>query len=240
MDKQKATKYHILVVDEKKYFFDFLLSIEGVSDIFYLKDVEAIFCHLAKSLYHLVVLVKIRDIENICKIIKEIRVLKKIPILVLASEDEGENALCIEAGADAVLSSDCEKEEVKLLILALMRRYSEWETDNISRKKDIVQNGTFTMNCMIRKAFWKGNEIKFTKHEFDFLYLLASSPERVYTYRQIYQKVWDECPQGNIANMIWCMISRIKKKLKVMDPDMPNMIHSVRDVGYFFELNIDI
>lgn len=240
MDKQRATKYNILVVDEKNYFLDFLASIEGVSDIFYLKDVESVFCHLTKSFYHLVVLVKMWDIESICKIIKTIRVLKKVPILVLASNDVEESALCIEAGADAALSSDCKKEEVKLLIFALMRRYTEWETEDTSKKKQIIQNGTFTMNCMIRKAFWKGNEIKFTKHEFDFLYLLASSPERVYTYSQIYQTVWDEYPQGNIANMIWCMISRIKKKLKAMDPDMPNMIHSVRDIGYFFELNTDV
>ena len=194
---------------------------------------------MTKSCYHLVVLVKTRDIVSICKIIKIIRTIKKVPILVLASEDIVENTLCIEAGADVAISSDCKKEEVKLLIFALMRRYSEWESDS-SKKKDIVQNGTFIMNYVIRKAFWKGNEIKFTKHEFDFLYLLALSPERVYTYSQIYQTVWEEYPQGNIANMIWCMISRIRKKLKAMDPDMPNMIHSVRDIGYFFELNTDV
>lgn len=134
-----------------------------------------------------------------------------------------------------VLTINCKKEDLRLRIYTLLQRYLGWEMGN-DNESDIIQNDLFIMNFSMRKAFWKEHELNFTKHEFDFLYLLASSSERVYTYSQIYQIVWNEYPQGNIVNMIRCMIKRIKKKLKAADSDIPDMIHNVRDIGYFFKL----
>lgn len=238
MCRQKTIKYKILILNEKNQLLDFLSAIENILDVYHAKNMEDAFCHSTSFFYHLIVLVSVQDVENICKIIRTIRVLKTIPILVLSSEDAKESVLYIEAGADAVLPFICKREDVELQMFALMRRYSEWEMDN-DKKQDIVQNDSFIMSFSMRKVFWKGHELKFTKREFDFLYLLASSPERVYSYSQIYQNVWNEYPQGDITNMIWCMIRRIKKKMKDVDPVVPDMIHSVRDIGYFFKLNIE-
>lgn len=38
-------------------------------------------------------------------------------------------------------------------------------------------------------------------HYYTLLYLLATTPGRVYTYSQIYQTVWQEYPQDDVKNM---------------------------------------
>lgn len=64
------------------------------------------------------------------------------------------------------------------------------------------------------------------------MYLLASTPGRVYTYGQIYQLVWQEYPHGDITNIIYCMVHRLKWKLKVVDKNAADIICSVKEVGY--------
>ena len=56
-------------------------------------------------------------------------------------------------------------------------------------KKEItdVTVGMLTINVLQRKVYYGRKEILVVKREFDFLYLLAATPGRVYTYSQIYQ-----------------------------------------------------
>ena len=93
---------------------------------------------------------------------------------------------------------------------------------------------------MIREnyqAYWNNKNIFLTKLEYDFLYLLTSSPMRVYTYEQIYQIIWKDYPVGDTKNIIWCLVKRLRKKLNVVEAGAGNCIVSVRDIGYKFELN---
>ena len=62
-------------------------------------------------------------------------------------------------------------------------------------------------------------------------------PMRVYTFEQIYQLVWNDYPVGDIKNIIWCLVKRLRKKLNVVEDGAGNCIVSVRDIGYKFELN---
>ena len=69
------------------------------------------------------------------------------------------------------------------------------------------------------------------------MYLLTSAPMRVYTYEQIYQIIWKDYPVGDIKNIIWCLVKRLRKKLNAVENGAGNCIVSVRDIGYKFELN---
>ncbi len=121
-------------------------------------------------------------------------------------------------------------------VYALIRRYTEWETEKKKEDGSIVI-GPLRMNSFTRTLYWNQAEISVVKREFDFLYLLASTPERVYTYSQIYRIVWQEYPQDDITNMIYCMVHRLKKKLRDVDEQAYDMIHSVKEVGYCLKLH---
>ena len=95
------------------------------------------------------------------------------------------------------------------------------------------KHGTNYLPCTLQRTVeWEHKRIPVVKREFDFLYLLASTPGRVYTYSQIYQLVWQEYPHGDIANIIYCMVHRLKRKLKKVDVNAEHIIISVKEVGY--------
>ncbi|MFR3638722.1 MAG: helix-turn-helix domain-containing protein [Faecalimonas sp.] len=75
------------------------------------------------------------------------------------------------------------------------------------------------------------------KKEFDFLYLLAVTPGRVYTYSQIYQIIWKEYPQGDLKNIIYCMVHRLKRKIQQVDRNAADMICKVKEVGYCLKIS---
>ena len=89
----------------------------------------------------------------------------------------------------------------------------------------------------LHKTYWNQTELNLNKKEYDFLYLLASSPRRIYTFEQIYQIVWKDYLVGDIKNIIWCLVKRLRKKLNTIEDGAGNCIVSVREVGYKFELN---
>lgn len=133
-------------------------------------------------------------------------------------------------GADVVLTQPYTAEEVSLQSYALIRRYTEWKSE---RKEEIpVMVGKLKILPLQRTVEWEHKRIPVVKREFDFLYLLATTPGRVYTYSQIYQLVWQEYPHGDITNIIYCMVHRLKQKLKKVDVNAEHIISSVKEVGY--------
>ena len=115
-------------------------------------------------------------------------------------------------GADVVLTQPYTAEEVSLQSYALIRRYTEWKSE---RKEEIpVMVGKLKILPLQRTVEWEHKGIPVVKREFDFLYLLATTPGRVYTYSQIYRLVWQEYPHRDITNIIYCMVHRLKQKLK--------------------------
>ena len=112
----------------------------------------------------------------------------------------------------------------------MIRRYTEWKAE---RKEEIpIMVGKLEILPLQRTVEWDNKIIPVVKREFDFLYLLASTPGRVYTYGQIYQLVWQEYPHGDITNIIYCMVHRLKQKLKKADVNAEHIISSVKEVGY--------
>ena len=112
----------------------------------------------------------------------------------------------------------------------MIRRYTEWKAE---RKEEIpIMVGKLEILPLQRTVEWDNKIIPVVKREFDFLYLLASTPGRVYTYSQIYQLVWQEYPHGDITNIIYCMVHRLKQKLKKVDVNAEHIISSVKEVGY--------
>ena len=229
-------KYNILLISKETSIKSRIFTLtENFANVYWTKSMQDGLFHLTMFSYELIIVDMIQDMKFTYGVIKTIRKFKKLLILVLASGETEEKILCIEAGADVAMTKSSADEDLQAQIYALVRRQREWEED-----KEPVQNiqeSGLTMNYMFRKAFWKEKELKLSRHEYDFLYLLASTPGRVYTFEQIYQVVWGGYPHGNIDNVLWCLIKRIRKKLNELEPNAGNIIQSVPKTGYCFRLN---
>lgn len=207
-----------------------LTSLEQQIEICRMKGIQNALSHLTVVSYHLILIALQQEPEIICQFVETIRKLVITPMIVLLSEHVEIRSKIIRLGADAVLIQPYTAEEISLQAYALIRRYTEWKSE---RKEEIpIKVGKLEIFPFQRTVKWEHRIVPVVKREFDFLYLLASTPGRVYTYSQIYQMVWQEYPHGDITNIIYCMVHRLKRKLKQVDVNAEHTICSVKEVGY--------
>lgn len=220
----------IVIADENGLSWESLVLLEQQSEIHQAKNIQDAFSHLTVFSYHLVLIAVKQEPEIVCQIVEAIRKMVITPVLVLLPGHSEMRKKIIQAGADVVLVQSYTAEEIRLQAYALIRRYTEWKSE---RKEEVpVIVGKLEILPLQRMVKWDHEIVPVVKREFDFLYLLASTPGRVYTYGQIYQLVWQEYPHGDITNIIYCMVHRLKWKLKVVDKNAADIICNVKEVGY--------
>ena len=201
----------IVIADEGEVLWESLILPEQQTEIYLAKNIQDALSHLTVFSYHLILIAVKQEPEIICQLVETIRKMVITPVIVLLPDHSEMRNKIIQSGADVVLTQLC-IEEISLQAYALIRRYTEWKSE---RKEEIpVMVGKLEIFPLQRTVEWEHKRIPVVKREFDFLYLLASTPGRVYTYSQIYQLVWQEYPHGDIANIIYCMVHRLKRKLK--------------------------
>ena len=219
----------IVIADDSKLTGESLVLLEQQTEIYQAKGIQDALSHLTVFSYHLILIAVKREPEIVCQLVEAIRKLVITPMIVLLPDHSEMRNKIIQAGADVVLTQLC-TEEISLQAYALIRRYTEWKAE---RKEEIpIMVGKLEILPLQRTVEWDNKIIPVVKREFDFLYLLASTPGRVYTYGQIYQLVWQEYPHGDITNIIYCMVHRLKQKLKKADVNAEHIISSVKEVGY--------
>ena len=225
----------IVLTDERGVSWDSLGLLEQQAEIYLAKGIQDTLSHLTIFSYHLILIVLNKETEVICQVVESIRKIVMTPIIVLLSETSKGRSRMIHAGADVALIRPYTAEEISLQAYALIRRYTEWKSE---RKEEIpIMVEKLEILPLQRIVEWDHKIIPVVKREFDFLHLLASTPGRVYTYSQIYHLVWQEYPHGDITNIIYCMVHRLKQKLKKVDANAEHIISSVKEVGYCLKVN---
>lgn len=196
--------------------------------VYYAVSIQDALLFLMKNECVLIILeTKLTEIDGL-ELLSTIRSLHTMPILVLSHDATLKNkTIAYQSGADDFLSKPFALEECLLKAQALMRRYTDLNGCS-KRSYTIVSYENLTINLEHRKALLSGRELVLTGKEFSILHLLVSNPNRVFTYEQIYEAVWQDKYYGEkkrIANHV----SRLRKKLYVSE-----YIKSVHDVGYRF------
>ena len=219
----------IVIADEGEMTWESLILLEQRAEFYQMKSIQDALSNLTVFSYHLILIAVKRELEIVCQLVEAIRKLVITPMIVLLPDHSEMRNKIIQTGADVVLTQLC-TEEINMQAYALIRRYTEWKSE---RKEEIpVMVGKLEIFPLQRIVEWEHKRIHVVKREFDFIYLLAATPGRVYTYSQIYQLVWQEYPHGDITNIIYCMVHRLKRKLKNVDVNAEHIIISIKEVGY--------
>ena len=84
----------------------------------------------------------------------------------------------------------------------------------------------------VREVTVQGTPVTLAAREFDLLYVLASSPGRVFTRDQLLEAVWD---YGFAAEptAVSAHVRRLREKIEA-DPERPRHLQTVWGVGYKF------
>lgn len=181
--------------------------------------------------YDLIILENMVGCNVTCRCVWSVRKIYNIPIIVFSDIDD-KKAL-IYAGADIVLEKSCNIAEIQVEVFALMRR---WKSGQKMQYKLLnLKNGKLFLNIDVYDAYWNRQELGLSRLEFDFIYFLVLTPGRVYTFEQLYHIVWKQIPVGNVQNVVWCLVKRIRKKMNKVEIKAGKCIANIRGIGYCFK-----
>jgi two-component system response regulator BaeR len=163
-----------------------------------------------------------KDGMEICK---EIRRLSNVPIIMVTARiEEIDRLLGLEFGADDYVCKPFSPREVVARVKAVLRR----STGALSE-----QTQGLLLDKNSYKATLDGQDLDLTAVEFQLLYLLASTPGRIYSRDQVMNQIY---PDQRIVSdrTIDSHIKKLRKKIALIQPER-ELVHSVYGVGYKYE-----
>ncbi len=165
------------------------------------------------------------------EVCQKLRQTSTVPILMLtALGDEVDRILGLELGADDYLTKPFSTRELIARLKALLRRVELDRRQQIA--DDQIIAGNLRMELNTRRAFRGEQELRLRQKEFDLLALLASRPGEVITRAEFFDRVWGTDWLGDTRTLD-VHIRWLREKIEA-DPGQPQLIQTVRGVGYRF------
>lgn len=139
-------------------------------------------------------------------------------------------------GKVMILSFSDEEEDIYQRMIQIINSSKNFEWCNMLQEENDIRIGELTVDLSKRSVITGNTEVTLTNREFEILYLLASSPGRVFSKEQIYDLVWEE-PYSGDYNIVMSHIRNIREKIED-NPSKPIYIQTVWGVGYRFNKNL--
>lgn len=169
---------------------------------------------------------------------REMRARSDVPIIILSGRDEVmDRVVGLEIGADDYIGKPFHLREVLARVRTVLRRknpsgyatsiegeilrFEGWQVD-LERRSVINPNG---------------HEVSMSTGEFDMLRVFATHAGRVLTRDTLMDLTRNRARDG-FDRTIDALIVRLRRKIEV-DPAHPNLIKSVRGVGYLFTARLE-
>jgi two-component system, OmpR family, response regulator MtrA len=184
--------------------------------------------HFRRAPFDLVVLDVMLPTLDGYEVCRQIRTESRVPIIMLsAKSDTIDVVVGLELGADDYVTKPFEMAELVARARAAVRRLTaEPEEPVIVRGELEVDPGAF----VARRG---GEELKLTATEFKLLLELARRPGQVFTRELLLERVWNYEFLGD-SRLVDVAVQRLRAKVET-DPKDPQMIRTVRGVGYRFD-----
>jgi len=136
-------------------------------------------------------------------------------------------------GADDYLTKPFELQELEFRIKALLKR-KRFSLNQPEQPLQVLEFDNLVIDPVRREIRVNNNLVLLTPIEFNLLYFLACFPGRVWNRSELLEQVWKYQHIGE-KRVVDVHIGQIRKKIE-NDAGGPNLIHTVRGVGYRFEL----
>ena len=166
--------------------------------------------------------------------LQKIRAEFDVPVLMLTAASEVmDKILGLEMGADDYVGKPFDLRELEARVKTVLRRAVKSETSINGSPDRKVKFGTRLLDLDKASLFDdEGSEIPITAMEFSLLKVFANNKGRVLNRDQLLEQAhdrnWDPFDRS-----IDLRISRLRKKIEI-NPTKPEIIRTVRGVGYIF------
>ena len=163
---------------------------------------------------------------------RELRRDGSLPIvMVTARDDELDKVLGLELGADDYITKPFSIREFRSRVRALLRRARQPHVPADEAEPRIEADG-LVIDMSRRTVEVRGAPVTLTYVEFELLRTLAASPGRVFSRRMLLESLWKSADYRD-PRTIDVHVRHLREKLEA-DPREPDLIHTVRGVGYRF------
>jgi DNA-binding response OmpR family regulator len=153
-----------------------------------------------------------------------------VPIIMLTARgDEGDKVLGLELGADDYITKPFSIREFMSRVRALLRRAQLSRADN---RAEVIEVDGLHIDTARRVVQARGAPVQLTSLEFELLRMLATSPGRVFTRKALLEELWGGS-EFRDPRTIDVHVRHLREKIE-RDPSEPELIFTVRGVGYRF------
>jgi DNA-binding response OmpR family regulator len=157
----------------------------------------------------------------------------KAPVIILTARDEEvDTILGLELGADDYMTKPFRVRELLSRVKSQLRRAYGDLADALGGR--IIRADELLIDLERRRVSRAGKKISLTPTEFEILRLLAEKPGRVFSRRDLLERVrdYDAAISGD-EKTINVHVSHLRDKVEE-DPSSPRFVMTVRGVGYAF------
>ena len=159
------------------------------------------------------------DGNTLSKRIRQIN--EDIPIIMLTALDTfSDKEKGFNSGADDYMVKPIDMQEMLLRIKALLRRYKVVSENRFEHK-------SIKLDYQTQSCFIKDKQVELTTKEFQLLYKLIASPNRIFTREQLMNEIWG-FDSESYERTVDTHIKRLREKVKSKDFE----IVTVRGLGY--------
>ena len=168
---------------------------------------------------------------------QKLREKKATPVIMITAKGEEANRVQgFEVGTDDYVVKPFSPREVVYRVKAVLRRSSSTaylQTDRSSTNVLVFPHLTIDKDAY--EVIVDGQQVHLTPKEYDLLYYLASSPNKVFSREELLRDVWQYEFFGDLRT-VDTHIKRLREKLNKTSPEAASMIATVWGVGYKFEV----
>jgi len=224
----------ILLVDDEdsvQKLLTYPLERDGFRVVHALNGEEAL-ARFAEEHVDLVVLdVMLPKLDGL-EVCKRLRSESSVPIIMLtARDDELDKVLGLELGADDYITKPFSIREFRSRVKALLRRAAAPRPGD-GADDEVIEQGELRIDVPRRTVEVRGEEVQLTFVEFELLRVLAAGPGRVFSRRQLLEKLRGGADYRE-PRTIDVHVRHLREKIEA-DPHKPELILTVRGVGYRF------
>jgi DNA-binding response OmpR family regulator len=239
-----VSQAHILIVDDDpkiRLLLRRCLEPEGYR-VTEAHDGKSVFSVLKASHVDLITLDLTLDSEDGLEIARRLRSTAAVPIIMITGKgDAVDRIVGLELGADDYISKPFHIREVLARVRSVLRRSTDRSHGHHEKSQSgkVFRFGNWVLDCDKRELrSTTGTLAQLTTAEFDLLVVLVQRPNRVLS-RDILLDLLKGRDWAAYDRIIDTQIARLRKKIETR-PEVPEMIKTVRGVGYSFTADVAV
>jgi phosphate regulon transcriptional regulator PhoB len=168
---------------------------------------------------------------EVCRRIRGEDETARMPVVMLTARSaEADKIVGLEIGADDYVTKPFSPRELTARVKALLRRAYDQQPE---APHEVYVRGPLRIDFDTYEVYLDGRRIELSLREFELLKFFVKHPNRVYERAQLLDLVWG--PDTYVEpRTVDVHIRRLRRRIE-RDDSMPELVVTVRGVGYMFD-----